>query len=122
MTKLIHTAKHILLPKITLFFILSLGFVRFSLAQDSGKLENPIKYKTIGEIMQAGTELIAVIAIPVVGLFIAYSGFLFVTARGNEVQLSKARQTFLWSVVGAVVVFGAYAVAVALNEFAQSLR
>jgi len=120
MNKLIHIAKTAFLPKTALFLILNGGFARFARAQV--KLQNPIKYDAIGDIVQAAAGLVATIAVPIAALFIAYSGFLFVTARGNDAQLIKARQTLLWSVVGTAVILGAYAIAVALNQFAQSLR
>jgi hypothetical protein len=39
--------------------------------------------------------------------FIIFSGFLMVTAGGNEEKLSKARQAFLWTVIGVAILLGA---------------
>ena len=36
-----------------------------------------------------------------------YAGFLFVTANGNESQLTQAKNALLWSVVGGVIALGA---------------
>ncbi|MCR4311210.1 MAG: pilin [Candidatus Taylorbacteria bacterium] len=39
--------------------------------------------------------------------FLIFSGFLMVTAGGNEEKLSKARQAFLWTVIGVAILLGA---------------
>jgi predicted transporter len=39
--------------------------------------------------------------------FMIYAGFLMVTAGGNEEKLSKARQAFLWTVIGIAILLGA---------------
>lgn len=43
----------------------------------------------------------------VIVLFIIYSGFLFVKARGNDTEITKAKGVFMWTVVGAAVLLGA---------------
>jgi hypothetical protein len=47
----------------------------------------------------------------VVVFMIIYSGFLFVKAQGNESELEKAKNTFLWTVIGAVILLGARSIA-----------
>ncbi|OGF82411.1 hypothetical protein A3B18_03640 [Candidatus Giovannonibacteria bacterium RIFCSPLOWO2_01_FULL_46_13] len=66
-------------------------------------------------------QIVAQIALPLVVVFIIYSGFLFVSARGNEEQLEKAKSTFFWAVIGAILVVGAYAIATAIENFAKQL-
>ncbi|KKU67314.1 MAG: hypothetical protein UX89_C0016G0017 [Parcubacteria group bacterium GW2011_GWA2_47_16] len=39
--------------------------------------------------------------------FLIFAGFLMVTAGGNEEKLSKARQAFLWTVIGVAILLGA---------------
>lgn len=49
--------------------------------------------------------------LPILVLFTVYSGFLFVKARGNSDELKVAKQNFLYVVIGAAVVFGAWLIA-----------
>ena len=39
-----------------------------------------------------------------------YAGFLWMSARGDESQAKKARDTLTMSVIGLIIVFGAYAI------------
>src|SRR3989338_2334505 len=47
------------------------------------------------------------IAALVAVFFLIFAGFLMVTAGGNEEKLSKARQAFLWTVIGVAILLGA---------------
>lgn len=51
------------------------------------------------------------LGVPVVALAIVYSGFLFVSARGNPEKLTKAKEALLYTVIGAAVLLGALAIA-----------
>lgn len=60
----------------------------------------------IGEIISFGLGFLGVIFM----LLIIYSGILWMTARGNEQQVDKAKKTLESSVVGILIVTAAYAV------------
>ena len=57
--------------------------------------------------------LIAVIkiGIPVIALAIIYSGFLFVSAQGNSEKIKKAKDAILYSLIGAAILLGSWAIA-----------
>lgn len=69
---------------------------------------------TIPEFLIALVRLIFLVATPLIVIFIIYAGFLFVTASGNEAQLTKARSTIIWTIVGAAVMLGALAISEAV--------
>ncbi len=48
-------------------------------------------------------------------IFIIYSGFLFVTARGNPTKLETAKQAFLWAAIGTAILLGAWAISLAIE-------
>ena len=61
---------------------------------------------TISSIIQT-----ALIYLGVIFLILAiYGGYLWMTARGNEEQLTKAKNTLTAAVVGLIIVIGAYAI------------
>lgn len=105
--------------KIKYFLALNLGLANPAFAQ---KLDNPLgQTTTFGAVVEKLAQAITTIGIPIAGIFIIYSGFLFVSARGNEEQLNKAKTTFFWTVVGTILIVGAWAIARALNQFAEKL-
>ncbi len=74
-------------------------------------VKNPLNAPDFATLMNKILQGVLIIAVPIIVLFIVYSGFLFVTARGDTTKLQQARTNFLWVVVGAVVLVGASAIA-----------
>lgn len=62
------------------------------------------------------------ILFPFIVLMIVYTGFLFVTAQGNTTKITQAREALVWTVVGAVVVLGAKAIALAIEATVEGLK
>ena len=67
---------------------------------------------SLGAAVGAGIS----IALSLVGLIflilMVYAGFLWMTARGDEGQVDKARKTIISSTIGLVIVVSAYALTV----------
>lgn len=81
-------------------------------APAGGRIENPIPSITsvpglIEKILTGALK----IGIPVVALAIIYSGFLFVFARGNTEKLGKAKETLMYTLIGAAILLGSWAIA-----------
>lgn len=70
-------------------------------------LVNPIKANTFGELVEKVISTAVQVLMPIVVLMFIYSGFLFVTAQGNEKKLEEAKKAITWSVVGAFILLGA---------------
>ena len=68
---------------------------------------NPIGFDTFADVAKAITGVVVQVGTVVVVLAIIYSGYLFVTAQGNDEKISTAKRTFVWVVVGAIIVLGA---------------
>ena len=113
--------------RISSFFALFFGSFFITYAQST--YSNPITYvdssgtaiDSIPRLLLALVDLIFLIGTPIVVIFIIYSGFLFVTAGDNESKATKARFVFTWSMVGALVLFGAKAIALAIQTTVLSL-
>lgn len=77
-----------------------------------GKLHNPIpSVDSLEKFIALILRTVIKIGIPLVVVMIIYSGFLFVTALGNTEKLSKAKDALLWSMIGAAVLLGSWAIA-----------
>lgn len=83
---------------------------------------NPINKANINAILTALLDFVTAVGAVLAVLFTVYAGFLFVTARGNESQLEKAKQTLFWTLVGAVIVLGAFALAEVIENTANELK
>lgn len=81
----------------------------------SATLTNPLKFGTIDEFLTALLGILVQIMVPITTVMIIYSGFLFVKARGNPTELQAARSSFLWTVVGAAVLLGAFVIKTAIQ-------
>lgn len=66
-------------------------------------------------------EFVVRIGAVVVVLMLVYVGFLFVTARGNETKLTAAKSGLLWTVVGALILLGAQAIASGIEATVNAL-
>jgi heme/copper-type cytochrome/quinol oxidase subunit 2 len=83
---------------------------------DTAVIPNPLgpKNNTIESFITLLLNTLFPIATLVSVFFMIYAGFLMVTAGGNEEKLSKARQAFLWTVIGIAILLGAKVLSVVI--------
>ena len=72
---------------------------------------NPTGNSTFNGFISAALTAMVKIAVPIITIFIVYSGFLFVTAQGKPAQLEIAKRNFLYSVLGALLILAAWVLA-----------
>lgn len=80
-----------------------------------GGLTNPLQFETLESFLVAILDALILILFPFLVLALVYAGFMFVTAQGKPEALSKARTAFLWVLIGALVILGAKAIAIAIE-------
>lgn len=88
----------------------------------NAQIRNPLQFQTIQDFFSAIIRTIITISIPIIVLLVIYAGFLFVTAGGNESQLTKAKVTILWTLVGAMVILGAFVILNVVTGTVESIR
>jgi len=111
------------------FLTNTLAFIAFfcgttMVAHAASSYQNPITYggiETIPDLLFALVDLVFLIGVPIIVLFIIYAGFLFVSAGDNEAAIGKAKVVFMWTVIGALVLLGAKAISLAIQETVMSL-
>ncbi len=82
---------------------------------------NPIQADTLdGFLLQLLDVVILIGAIAVV-FFLILAGFKYVTARGDEKQISSAHQTLTWTIIGGAIVLGARVIASAIQATVNEL-
>ena len=76
---------------------------------------------TLPKFIAKVIEVVIDIATPLAVLAIIYSGFLFVKARGNPGELSKAKETLTWTLIGVAILLGAQVLANVISGTITSL-
>lgn len=79
-------------------------------------IKNPIKVDTITQFIEILLNAVLVIGVPIVALAIIYCGFLFVKAQGNGEEIKKAKSAFMYTIVGAFLLLGAWVLAKAIGS------
>jgi hypothetical protein len=89
--------------------------------KDALKFSNPIKAVSIEALIADLLQFVTKLGAAVVVMMVIYSGFLFVKAQGDPAELEKAKKTFLWTVIGGVILLGAAALAEVIKNTARDL-
>lgn len=87
----------------------------------AAQLYNPIGTTSVSAFLANLLGLIALIAFPILVLFLVYVGFLFVSSQGNPEKIKEARNYFFWAVVGGLLVLGAEALSLAIQATVEQL-
>lgn len=96
-----------------------LGFLLAPLAAFAQTIGEPRPGgRALLDFVQLVLSLVTGIAAPFSGFLLVYSGFLFVTAQGDESKLVTAKKYLAWSLIVAALVLGLWAlVELIVNSF-----
>ena len=67
-------------------------------------------------------KIVLTVGVPIVALAIIYTGFLFVKAQGNPDELVKAKKAFVFTIVGAAILLGAFVIANAIDKTVDDIK
>jgi len=65
-------------------------------------------WEDFGELLRNLLSFGLRIVIPIAGLVIAYGGFLYLTAAGNEKKIKAGTAAIIGAIWGVVIVYGSY--------------
>jgi len=87
-------------------------------------IENPLdgSINTLPQFVEAVINVVLIIGIPILVLAIIYAGFLFVKAQGNSGELEIAKNTLLYTVIGGVLLLGAFVIANAIGKTVEDIK
>lgn len=85
------------------------------------RLKNPLKVNTIQEAIKLFMDAIIKIAIPFIVVFFIWTGLKFILAQGKPEEIKKARQMFWNTVIGTLLILGAWAITDAIVGTVNSL-
>jgi hypothetical protein len=110
-----------ILKRILISLILSIVSIASPVfAQNSG-LNDPLRFNDIPTFIAGALKVLVIVALPIITLFIVYSGFLFVLARGKPDALTKARENFIYVVIGSILILGAWVIATLIGGTVSQL-
>ena len=122
---IIHNIKKIRLPKAYIWLIINIGLVLplkiVKSACQPNTICNPLTAGSFSALITSLANIAFAIGFPIAIMFILWSGFLFVSARGNEEQIKTAKKTFTWAIIGTAILLGAKVIAVGIQNTILSL-
>ena len=84
-------------------------------------IKNPLKVDTIQEAIKLFMDAVLKIAIPFIVLAFLWSGFNFVLARGNSEKVTKAKNMFVFTIIGTLLILGAWTITNAIIGTVNSI-
>ncbi len=87
----------------------------------TGTLQNPLQFDTLPELLHAILAAVVELGTIVLGIMLVYVGFLFVSARGNPEEISKARSALIWTLIGGLILLGAEAISLVIQSTVASI-
>lgn len=117
MTAFIHKARAFFATlSATVFF-----FAWTTIVHAQTQLENPLKFNDVASFISGALKVLVIVALPIITVFIVISGFMFVLARGNSSKLEEAKKNFLYVILGAVLILGAWVIATLIGSTVSQL-
>jgi hypothetical protein len=80
---------------------------------------NPAVWGNVSRLQDALpviVDLFITISMPIIAILIIYTGFTFATSKGDQKQLEKARTMLTYIVVGALIMFAAKGIGMAVQS------
>lgn len=104
--------------------LLVLPAAAFASSHCGGKtcLVNPLpNFPTIAKFVEGTLKAVTYVALPIIALFIVYAGFKYVFAQGNVEQIKAAHKNFMYVVIGALLILGAWVLATLIGNTVSDL-
>ena len=104
--------KKLLVSALPLLVLVCAGVVSAQMNCNGG-LCNPLKsaISSIPQLIAAFLKAVVMVALPILSLAFVWTGFLFVSARGSTDKLNTAKRAFFYTVIGAILILGAWLIA-----------
>ncbi len=81
-----------------------------SLGWPAQVIDNPLQVSDLNNFIVGLLNALIKIGIPIMTVFLVYSGLRLVMARGNETELVDAKKNLLWVIIGAAILLGGWTI------------
>ena len=79
-------------------------------------INNPLGIDNLNGFIKILLEGVIKIGIPLIAIALVYSGYLFVTAAGNPQKIEKAKDAFVYALIGGAILLGSWAIAQMISD------
>ena len=88
-------------------------FAMVLVAHADSTLNNPLNsaFSSIPNFIAGALKVVVMIALPIITLFFVVAGYKFISAQGNPGKLDEAKKNFMYVVLGALLILGAWVLA-----------
>ena len=106
----------------TALFVLVALIPMYSRAAE-GIVGSPLNsaFSTVPGFIEGALKALVMIALPILTLFIVYAGFRFISSQGNDTKLSEAKKNFMYVIIGALLILGAWVIATLIGGTVSQL-
>jgi hypothetical protein len=90
----------------------------------STKIENPLgdEVDSLPKLIAKALEIVVKLGVPVIAFFVVYSGFMFIAARGNKDKLTTAKDSMLYTLIGAAIILGAFVISKLIGGTVEQIK
>ncbi len=83
-----------------------------------GGIQNPLnsQYSSIPNFIAGVLRAMVQIGLAIVALFLLLAGYKFISAQGNSEKLASARENFVYVIIGALLILGAWVLATLIGN------
>jgi len=81
-----------------------------------GAFENPLKAKNFADVLNTVLNFLFTMALVIAPLTILAAAFMFVTGGGNPEQVSRAKKTLVWTIVGFLVILASKGIVFVIQD------
>jgi hypothetical protein len=85
------------------------------------RIKNPLKVDTISGAIALFMNAVLRIALPFIVIFFIWSGVSFILARGNSEKIKTAKNMFWYTVIGTLLILGAWTITNAIIGTVNSI-
>ncbi|MBI5470088.1 hypothetical protein HY968_02085 [Candidatus Kaiserbacteria bacterium] len=123
MKDLVHASRGMKKKSLMLAHLITAAVVALPVVAAAQGVQNPLNsaFSTIPTFIAGFLKAMVMLALPVVALFLVISGFKFVSAQGNPGKLSEAKENFVYVIIGALLILGAWVIATLINGTVSQL-
>ncbi|MDP3646055.1 MAG: hypothetical protein Q8R25_03130 [bacterium] len=84
-----------------------------AIAFAQSSLKNPLsaEFNDIPKFIAGALKVMVMVALPVITFFVVYAGFKFIAAQGSPEKLNEAKKNFMYVIIGALLILGAWIIA-----------
>ena len=106
------------MKKIVIFLVIISCVVPF--ISRSANLQNPLKYESIEELVEAIINFVFNLALVIAPLIIIIGGFYIITSSGNPEKIKTGKNIIIYALVGILIILVSKGVVAIITSFISS--